>query len=135
MTDLDAVLTANRTFYQAFALRDPDAMDRLWAREAAVSCIHPGWPPLLDRAVIMGSWRNILHAPSALAMHCGGSQGRVYGTTALVLCEEIMEETVFAATNLFVLEQGQWRMVHHQATPIAVPTARPASPPRPQHLH
>src|SRR5205814_4582275 len=60
MTDSDAVLAANLEFYRAFATRDLDAMDALWARQAPVACIHPGWPPLADRPSIMASWRGIL---------------------------------------------------------------------------
>src|SRR5438128_8412277 len=39
------VLEANAAFYAAFAQRDADAMDALWAREVPVACLHPGWHP------------------------------------------------------------------------------------------
>jgi hypothetical protein len=37
---------------------------------------------------------------------------------ALVTCEEELDGSSLAASNLFVLENGLWRLVHHQATPI-----------------
>ncbi|MBV8937825.1 MAG: nuclear transport factor 2 family protein, partial [Alphaproteobacteria bacterium] len=56
MTDQDAVLAANLEFYRAFAIRDLAAMDALWARQAPVACLHPGWSALKDREAIMESW-------------------------------------------------------------------------------
>jgi hypothetical protein len=47
--DIASVLFANETFYLAFSHRDFDAMERLWARESPVLCIHPGWPALTLR--------------------------------------------------------------------------------------
>ena len=43
MSELDAVLFANEAFYRAFADREMAAMADVWAAEAPVSCIHPGW--------------------------------------------------------------------------------------------
>src|SRR2546428_7232280 len=54
------VLEANAAFYAAFEQRDPEAMDALWAREAPVACLHPGWEPLFGREAVVGSWRRIL---------------------------------------------------------------------------
>ena len=34
-------------------------MDELWAAEGAVTCLHPGHPPLHDRPAIMASWAQI----------------------------------------------------------------------------
>ena len=55
MTDSDAVLAANLEFYRAFTTRDVPAMDALWAQEAPVACLHPGWTALKDRDSIMES--------------------------------------------------------------------------------
>ena len=38
---------------------------------------------------------------------------------------ETMEGARLVATNVFVREDGAWRMVHHQSTPIAPGQARP----------
>ena len=36
-------------------------------------------------------------------------------------------DPAFAATNVFVLEDGSWRIVHHHAVPLASPISKPAS--------
>ena len=43
MADDEAVLFANEAFYRAFADRDVEAMDEVWAQGVPVACIHPGW--------------------------------------------------------------------------------------------
>ncbi len=37
------ILAVNAAFYAAFADRDVEAMDNLWARQCEVACLHPGW--------------------------------------------------------------------------------------------
>jgi hypothetical protein len=118
MTDRDAVLSQNLEFYRAFSTRDIGLMDRLWARHAPVSCIHPGWPLVSGRDEVLRSWRSILRNPAAPAVLCYEESATVYGETALVTCEEELEDGTLAAGNLFVRESGLWRLVHHQATPI-----------------
>ena len=49
MSELDAVLFANEAFYRAFADRDMDAMEDLWAASGPVCCIHPGWEAIYER--------------------------------------------------------------------------------------
>ncbi len=49
MSDEQAILEANQTFYAAFATRDMAMMEQVWALEAPICCIHPGWAPLLGR--------------------------------------------------------------------------------------
>lgn len=133
MTDSDAVLAANREFYRAFATRDLAAMDAIWARRAPVACIHPGWPVLADRDAVMQSWRGILANPDAPRIACRGEYVLHYGETALVLCEEILSGGTLVASNLFVREDGAWRIAHHQAGHLALRTApRPQAEPPPR---
>jgi ketosteroid isomerase-like protein len=115
MNDSDAVLAANLRFYQAFTTQDVDAMDRLWARHAPVVCVHPGWPPLAERAAVMESWRGILSSPDAPRIACYDERVFVYGDTALVVCEEELAGGTLIASNWFVREGDGWRLVHHQA--------------------
>lgn len=116
---IDAVLSANRSFYRAFATRDVDAMDRIWARRAEVACIHPGAKPILGRREVMASWRDILAAAGGPRIEARGERALLLGAAALVLCEEVLGKGVLAASNLFVVEDGEWRLAHHQAGPIA----------------
>jgi hypothetical protein len=69
-TDSDAALAANLEFYRAFATRDVAAMDALWARQAPVACLHPGWTALKDRDTIMQSWEGILSNLNAPRIAC-----------------------------------------------------------------
>jgi ketosteroid isomerase-like protein len=138
MTDGDAVLAANLEFYRAFTLRDLVAMEALWARDAPVSCIHPGWPPLSGRDAVMESWHGILANPDSPRIACYDERVAVYGDAALVLCEEELGGGTLVASNLFVREDGAWKIAHHQAGQlVARPrpqqrqrTAPPAPPPR-----
>jgi len=115
MTDSDAVLAANLEFYRAFTTRDVTAMDALWARQASVACLHPGWTALNDRDAIMQSWEGILSNPAAPRIACFDEQVFLYGDVALVLCEEELEGGTLAASNLFVREGNGWRIAHHHA--------------------
>ncbi len=121
MTDRDAVLALNQAFYRAFSDRDYRAMDTLWAARLPISCIHPGWTVLFGRDAVMSSWRDVLNAPTGPTIHARNERVTLYGETAVVICDEVLGAAVLAATNLFVREDGAWRLVHHQAGPIAEP--------------
>ena len=118
MTESDAVRAANLDFYRAFTMGDVPGMDRIWARKAMVLCTHPGWLPLSGRAAVMESWRNILANPEAPAVMCHDDEAFLYGEIALVLCEEELSGGHLAATNVFIKEDGDWRLMHHHASPI-----------------
>ena len=134
MNDADAVLAANLEFYRAFATRDLSAMDALWAEEAPVACVHPGWPPLSDRDEIMQSWKGIFSNPGSPRVVCYDERVLLYGDTALVVCEEELEGGTLVASNVFVRESGHWRIVHHQAGQL-VARRPPRREARPQRLN
>jgi ketosteroid isomerase-like protein len=132
MTEREAVLAANREFYRAFAASDIRAMEALWARRAAIACIHPGWPALSGREAVIESWRGILGNPDAPTIACNDEEVLLYGDVALVLCEEELDGGTLVASNFFVREDGEWRIAHHQAGQLA--SRRPSrrrSPPQP----
>ncbi len=115
MSEHAAVLFANDAFYLAFANQDLAAMDDLWSTDTPVSCIHPGWDPLADRDEVMESWEAILTNPTGTHISCKNPTVRVFGELACVICHEILDQGFLVATNLFVLEDGHWKMIHHQA--------------------
>lgn len=123
------VLEANGAFYRAFAARDLGAMAGLWAESHPVACAHPGWDVLDGREEVLDSWRGILGSEAAPDVSCSHAQARVLGEAAFVTCHEVVAGGRLVATNLFVREGGRWRMVHHQASPIA-PGQERAPPPR-----
>ena len=126
MSDQVSVLFANEAFYAAFAGRDIKAMDELRCRPD-VTCIHPGWPPLLGRDSVMQSWRAILSNPASPAISCGNATAYVFADAAYVLCHENVEQTFLAATNVFLHEKAGWKMVHHHAGPSLAPSFDPTS--------
>lgn len=122
MSQRPAVLFANDAFYTAFATGDLAAMDAVWAKRAPVCCIHPGWTALNDRDAIMESWRGILSAGpgdrrQTAAIRCVRPEAFLLGDAAWVACYEILPNGILVATNIFVPEDGAWRMVHHHAGP------------------
>jgi ketosteroid isomerase-like protein len=113
------VLDANQAFYRAFAARDANALDALWARRAPVACVHPGWDVLDGRTEVVESFRAILESSSAPNVRCTEAQAHLLGEVAFVTCHELVSGARLVAVNLFVREDGAWRLVHHQATPLA----------------
>ncbi len=113
------VLVANQAFYKAFASRDLEGMETLWATGVPVACIHPGWNVLRGRDLVIASWRSILGSDSSPDVMCGNASAHVLGESAFVICEEQVAEDVLIATNVFVRERGGWKLAHHQAAPIA----------------
>jgi ketosteroid isomerase-like protein len=120
MSEIDAILFANEAFYRAFADRDADAMAELWAKDAAVTCLHPGWGLLSGRADVLESWRRILGNDAAPSIACRRPKAYVHGDVAFVVCYEEIEGQILIATNAFRREGRHWRLIHHQAGPTAV---------------
>lgn len=113
-----AVLSANDAFYDAMRRGDLSAMDRLWVRRRPVSCTHPSGPQILGRAAVMESWRLILEEGVPPAIRAEDARAVVTGGAALVLCREQIGPVSLMASNSFVLEDGAWRMLTHQAAPM-----------------
>jgi hypothetical protein len=132
--DNRALLAANEAFYRAFSGRDAEAMAGLWARTAPVACIHPGWDVLTDHDTVVASWRRLLANPASPAVRCRDARAFILGTAGFVVCHEVLPEGVLVATNVFIREDGAWKVVHHQAGPVATAAAEPADR-RPRRLH
>jgi ketosteroid isomerase-like protein len=113
----EEILFANEAFYQAFADGDATAMEALWAEDAPVACLHPGWEPLYEREHVIASWRAILQSPPPI--RCLAPRVYDLGDSAFVICWEEVGDQVLIATNIFAREAGQWRIVHHQSGPTA----------------
>lgn len=98
---------------------DVAVLTRLWADDDDISCIHPGWPALIGRAAVIGSWQNILENAGRPHIACAEPHAIINGDSGRVLCIEIVDGAALAATNHFRRIGGAWRMVHHQSSPIA----------------
>jgi ketosteroid isomerase-like protein len=135
VSDDDAILAANAAYYRAFSTGDFATMNRIWA-EDGVSCVHPGWMPLVGRAAVIESYRSILTSPNRVRIAHRDDTAIVAGDEGRVLCIEIVENAaLLAATNVYRRVGGAWRMTHHQASPIAMPAEESEPPPRGQRLN
>ncbi len=116
--DEACVLAQNRAFYAALRDRDADLMEQVWSQCPQVTCIHPGWQPLRGRETVMASWETILQQTNLPAIYPEEASVQLCGDTALVVCEESFREGRLVATNVFIREADDWRLLHHQAGPL-----------------
>lgn len=116
----EEVISANEAFYVAFRNLDMKAMETIWARNDKIAVIHPGWPSIAGREQVMSSWRLILEGDSPPKIRSVDPKAYVHGDTAFVVCYEDVGGGYLIATNIFVRQDGAWRMVHHQAGPSPI---------------
>jgi len=128
VSDDERLIFANDGFYAAFARRDMAAMVEVWSEKDPLFCLHPGWPLLAGRDAVMESWAGILSAGEGPQIAADSATAHRLGEVGLVLCVERLGNGVLAASNLFRLEGGRWRLFHHHAGPTR---AAPAPPSRP----
>ncbi|WP_036263103.1 nuclear transport factor 2 family protein [Methylocapsa aurea] len=128
MTDEDAILAANAAYYHGFGAADLARMSLVWADDD-VSCVHPGWPALIGRQAVLQSYRDILGSPLQAAIDYRDGLAMVSGSEGRVFCTEIVGGMTLVATNWFRRIGGDWRLIHHQASPIAAFINKEASQP------
>jgi len=128
MIDKSAILAANAAFYAAISTANVEAMARLWANNDDISCIHPGWPVIVGRVAVVGSWRDILESPTRPHITCHDPYAIVDGNFGRVLCIELVGGMALAASNHFRLISGHWQLVHHQASSISRVVSDPSAP-------
>lgn len=129
--ELRTALAANEIFYETFVQGDYEIMEQLWATTTPVICIHPGSPAIHGRHGVLESWRSVLRNPPRV--HATGAEAKVIRGVAFVTCFEHIDDTVLAATNAFVWENGAWALVHHQAGPVRPERASDPEPRGPLH--
>jgi hypothetical protein len=130
--DEDALLAANAAYYRAFAARDLPAMEAIWAQEG-VTCVHPGWPALIGRTPVLASYRDIFRNPSQETVTARDEKTLIEGESARVFCVEEVGGGLLLATNWFRVVGDVWRLVHHQASPLAPPPPAPREAKRSFH--
>ena len=113
-----AALTANDVFYTAFSSGDTAAMNSCWSSEASVLCTHPGAQTIHGRDEVMESWRQILENGPPSVRWSDGRVAVIRGV-ALVSCIEWLIDGTLMATNVFIWEDGSWKLVHHHAGPLS----------------
>jgi hypothetical protein len=115
-----AALAANERFYGAFAARDIAAMEDVWAADIPVACTHPGWMTLHGRLEVLDSYRAIMANPAQARVVPGDPRVTLLGSVAIVHCREFVAGSAIVATNVFVRQDGHWRLVDHHGSPVAM---------------
>ena len=69
----------------------------------------------MGRDTVMESWQSLLNNAELPDMHYSNAVASVYGDTAVVICYEIFPEALLVATNVYVREKADWKIVHHQS--------------------
>jgi ketosteroid isomerase-like protein len=122
--DVQPILDANTAFYDAFAAGDIERVLAMLAEGEGLAVMYPGWPPVRGRDSVLESWRDILADPPPVL--CADPVIHLLtADVAVVTCLEVIEHLVLAATNVWVRQQGGWRLVHHQAG--EAPTLKPVA--------
>jgi len=121
----DAVLAANRRFYEAFEARNMDAMSDLWERSARSTCTHPGWATLRGWGSIAASFFALFQNDGHMQFVLTEERAEVVGDMAWVSVDENLlgdqSGATIAAVNIFVrpLRVGgdaPWRLVCHHGS-------------------
>jgi ketosteroid isomerase-like protein len=116
-----AVLFANEAFYAAFIANHFEAMEKLWAKDPDVSCIHPGMDVVSGREEVLESWNTIMSTTRREIVKARDAFATVYENLAVVTCHEVLSNFDLVATNVFVRENDDWKLIHHQAGPAPPP--------------
>ena len=140
MTPEDVVRSRNSEFYAAFEARDLDAMAEVWEHSDRATVTHPGWSTLRGWEHVIGSWEAIFANTPFIQFVLTEEAVHIVGNVAWVTLDENILQTAasppesmegagvdspelagasVAATNVYVLSGGAWRMVVHHGSPVA----------------
>jgi ketosteroid isomerase-like protein len=122
------VATANEAFDAALSRRDRAAVEAAWVRDGTVVAAHPRSPAVIvGWEAVQKSWEGAFTSFPELSVTLARPEVRVAGDVAWVVgveqvkgrtpAGEIVEFSAMT-TNIYERRNGQWLMVHHQATPI-----------------
>ncbi|MHB8483915.1 MAG: nuclear transport factor 2 family protein [Nitrospiria bacterium] len=120
------LIKANEHFYRAFEKLDIKELEKLWAHEDYVQCIHPGWSPCSGWQKVRDSWVLIFNHTRAVRFTVTGVNAHITGALGWVTCFENLEsrdgerwvKSQILTTNIYELKGEKWLMVHHHGSPI-----------------
>ena len=116
--DETAVLAANAAFYDAFNAHDVEAMEEIWARTVPITCAHPQQSAIEGLEAVMASWAAILGNEEQARVVGNAERALVVGDLGLVAGREFVAGVPIVVTNVFLREDGDWRICHHHAGPV-----------------
>lgn len=123
---IEEVTNANHAFYEAFESLDIARMDRVWAHEEYVTCIHPGWSLRSGWPQVRDSWVLIFNNTFSMKFQLSEVQIQVAGDLAWVICVENItsqqsdepQESRVLATNLYERIGNEWLLIHHHGSAV-----------------
>lgn len=118
--DDESVIAANEHFYQAFRSGAFAEMETIWSPREEVSVYHPNWPGILGREDVMASWYQVMVLSEPPPVFPKDVTIVRAGKVAMVFCTEDMGEARMTASNVFVEEDGAWRMTSHHSAPLPI---------------
>ncbi len=124
---IQAVLSVNRAFYDAFEALDLDGMRQVWTCTSGDVCIHPGWDIHRGWSEIRESWRAIFAGTGYMRFEVTEVHMRDHAGIVQLTCIEniyavagaVSHHSRVACTNLFVETDQGWRLTLHHGSPIA----------------
>ncbi|MFM8552868.1 MAG: nuclear transport factor 2 family protein [Nitrospiraceae bacterium] len=123
---IEEVTRANQEFYEAFESLDVSKMDRIWAQQDYVTCVHPGWTLRSGWPAVRDSWVLIFNNTFSMTFELTDMQIQVAEDVAWVICTEQItsrqgeqvQGSKVLATNLFEKTGGRWQLIHHHGSPV-----------------
>lgn len=118
-----SALEANEAFYRAFRAGDATAMRDAWGVGSHVQCIHPGAACISGSDQVAQSWDVVFGSlpPGGGGLDVKVEQVRVHAGNGwgVVTCVERVDSDTgtgtLAATNVFEVQGGEWKIIHHHA--------------------
>lgn len=117
-TGLAEVLAANERFYDVVRSGDFAEMDGIWSERDEVSVYHPNWPGITGRDDVMKSWYQVMVLSEPPAVFFRAPLIVREGNVAMVFCTEEVNGQEMTASNVFINEDGVWRLTCHHARPL-----------------
>ena len=123
---IEEVTRTNEAFYKAFESLDVSAMDRVWAHQEYITCIHPGWSIRVGWPAVRDSWVVIFNNTFSMEFHLTELQVQVAADVAWVICTENIMSRVgdatqnsrVVATNLYERIGDEWKIIHHHGSQL-----------------
>ncbi|MGH7772067.1 MAG: nuclear transport factor 2 family protein [Candidatus Binatia bacterium] len=128
VTEEKEIFEVNGVFYHAFESLDIRNMEKVWANESYIQCIHPGWGRLRGWEPVMESWRRIFENTQEIRFLLTEVRVEVQDSLAWVtlyenitsrLGDEVVTGVVLA-TNIFEKRPGGWFIIHHHGSSVAL---------------
>ena len=137
----DTAGSVEAAFYKAFSSFDLGLMTEVWTDSNKACCIHPGSGLLKGKTSVMASWMKIFSGGEPPVIEHRFIQGFTDENLVVHLVEERIRPRDKASaaanrilvTNIYVQEEGSWRLAEHHASLPLVERETPTSEQRRLH--